>query len=154
MRLLLDTNILRMLCHPKKYRDVKDWFQQWLNRGAAGEAVEIQISAAADYELRRGYLWKLDKHPHERKALDRLNALCHLLGVQPLQNNSLREAAQLWADARLGGYPTAADRDVDWDVIIASQAREQPAVVVTENVKHLARYHIDARNWHELPAPA
>jgi len=152
MRLLLDTNILMKICHPKQHADVKDWLQGWLGRAAGGDDVEIHVSAAADYELRRGYLWKLDKHPNEPKALNRLDQLLELFDLKPVSNNHLRMAAGHWADARHGGYATASERDVDWDVIIASQAAEMNAIVVTNNTKHLVRYGVDAKDWSEIPA--
>lgn len=153
MRLLIDTNILRKVCHPKRHAEVKDWLQRWLDCVADGEEVEIYVSAAADYELRRGYLWKLDRHPNEPKALARLNRLTNLLGVHAVSNDHFLAAAQHWADARRGGYPTAGERGMDWDVVIASQAAELNAVVVTENTEHLARYGVEAKNWSQIPAP-
>lgn len=151
-RLLLDTNVLMKLCHPKEYQDVKEWLQGWLGLVAAGRDIEITVSAAAEYELRRGYLWKLDKDPNEGKALARLDAICGRLGVCPVSNDHLRAAAQHWADARRGGYGTAPQRDVDWDVIIASQAGEIGALVVTENTNHLSRYGVDAKDWPDIRA--
>jgi len=153
MRLLLDTNILLKVCHCKKHAEVKDWLQRWLDRAADGDDIEIHISAAADYELRRGYLWKLSKHPDELKALERLNKITNLLGVQPVSNDNFLAAAKYWAKARHGGFAAAPERDVDWDVIIASQAAELNAVVVTNNTKHLLRYGVDAKDWSEISAP-
>jgi len=153
MRLLLDTNLLRKLCHPSKHSEVREWFQGWLSAADAGRELDIAISAAADYELRRGYLWKLGRHEDERKALDRLDRLCRLLDVQPVSESVLRHAAALWADARRNGYSTAPERDIDWDVIIAAQATEIPAIVVTSNAQHIARYGVAARDWHEIPVP-
>jgi predicted nucleic acid-binding protein len=152
MRFLLDTNILMKICHPKQHAEVKDWLQGWLDRAANGDDVVIHVSAAADYELRRGYLWKLDKHPNEPKALKRLDQLLELLDLEPVSNNHLRVAATYWADARRGGYATAPERDLDWDVIIATQAAGMEAVVVTNNTDHLSRYGVDAKDWSEIPA--
>jgi predicted nucleic acid-binding protein len=152
MRLLLDTNILKKICHPKQHAEVKGWLQGWLGRAAGGDDVEIYVSAAADYELRRGYLWKLDKHPNEPKALRRLDQLLELLDLKPVSNDHLRAAAVHWAAARRGGYATAPERDVDWDVIIASQAAEMQAVVVTNNTEHLLRYGVEAKDCSEIPA--
>lgn len=151
MRLLLDTNILMKICHPKQHPEVKDWLKAWLGRTADGDDVVIHVSAAADYELRRGYLWKLNRHPNEQKALDRLDQLLELLDLEPVTNDHLRVAAARWAKARRGGYATAAERDVDWDVIIATQAAEMEAVVVTNNTDHLSRYGVDAKDWSEVP---
>lgn len=153
MRLLLDTNVLMRLCHPGRYPDVKSWIRTWADYAARAVDVEIIVSAVSDYELRRGYLYKADRKADEDKALERLDQLCELLGVQQISQSNLRVAAQLWADARRGEYSTASERDVDWDVLIAAQAREIPAVVVTSNAKHVKRYGVDAKDWHEIPTP-
>jgi len=156
MRLLIDTNVLMKICHPRTYPKVTAWFTNWLRHMLAHEQAEIVLTCAADYELRRGYLYTLsqrdDRTAHE--ALERLDELCEDLGVAPIELATIRRAAQHWADARRGGYSTAPERDVDWDVIIASQAGEMNAVVVTNNTNHLSRYGIEAKDWSEVPAPA
>lgn len=153
MRLLLDTNLLIRVCHPKKHTDVKEWLKGWLAHAGRAAGVEVIISAVADYELRRGYLSELDRKEDERKALERLDQLCAELGVQQVSGKNLRDAAEMWAKARRGGYSTAPERDVDWDVLIAAQAKERPAVVVTRNEDHLTRYGVDARDWFKIPVP-
>jgi hypothetical protein len=65
------------------------------------------------------------------------------------------QAAAFWADARRQGQPTADDRDLDADVILAAQARaleddmDGEVIVATTNVAHLARF-VDARHWSEI----
>ena len=103
MRLLLDTNALIRLCHPTRNPEMKEWLQSWLAHAQAGGDVEFIVSAAADYEARRGYLWKLDQHPDEPKALARLDRLCELLDMYPISGEALRIAARFWSDARRGG---------------------------------------------------
>ena len=153
MRLLLDTNLLLRLCHPKKHPEVKRWFQGWLAHAQRVGGVDIVVSVVADYELRRGYVSELDRKEDERKALERLDELCVLLGYQQVSAKNFLDAAAMWAAARRGGYSTASERDVDWDVIIAAQAKEIPAVVVTSNERHMSRYGVDARDWHKIPVP-
>jgi predicted nucleic acid-binding protein len=85
--------------------------------------------------------------------LERLDYYCQLLGVQQVSAKNFLDAAAMWAQARRGGYPTAPERHVDWDILIAAQAKEIPAVVVTSNEKHLTRYGVDARDWHKVPVP-
>jgi len=48
-------------------------------------------------------------------------------------------AAQLWAQMRNAGTPTAAPAALDGDVILAAQARtvDENAIVATTNVRHL-----------------
>ncbi|MFH1746575.1 MAG: PIN domain-containing protein [Planctomycetota bacterium] len=154
MRFLLDTNVLIRLCHPTRHPEIKQWLQAWIVHAQKVRDVELLISAAADYEARRGYLWKLDNHPDESKALARLDNLCKLLGMCPISGEVLREAAQFWSDARKGGYSTAPERHIDWDVIIAAQAANLTAVVVTSNADHISRYGVDASDWTDIPPPA
>jgi len=52
----------------------------------------------------------------------------------------LLRAASLWAEARNQGRRTAPDQALDGDVIIAAQALEVGATVVSDNRKHLSRY--------------
>jgi hypothetical protein len=55
----------------------------------------------------------------------------------------MRRAAELWAQARCQGQPTAADNTIDADVILAARALTLGApnvVIATTNVGHLARF--------------
>ncbi|MBN8596951.1 MAG: PIN domain-containing protein [Planctomycetes bacterium] len=153
MRLLLDTNMLLRLCHPSSHADVREWYRGWLNHGRAGGDVEFVISAVADYELRRGYMYTLDRSSDARQSLAQLDELCQLWEVQQISARNLHDAASMWADARRNGIPTASDRDVDWDILIAAQAKEEPAIVVTSNQKHFRRYGVEARDWHNILVP-
>lgn len=160
MRLLLDTNLLLRACHPKTHPDVRAWLQAWLDYAGRVDGVEIVVPAAADYEARRGYLSEVDRKDDERKALERLDELCGLLGVQQVSAVNFRDAAAMWAKARRAGKSTTGERDVDWDVLIAAQAKEMSeqakgvrVVVVTKNTKHLKQHGAEAKDWHELPVP-
>lgn len=156
MRLLIDTNVLLKICHPRGYPEVARWFADWLRYALTSGEAEILLTCAADYELRRGYLYTLLKQddPDAVEALRRLDDLCQDLDVVPIELTTARRAAQHWADARRGGYATDSDpRHVDWDVIIASQAAEIQAVIVTNNTKHLSRYGVEAKDWPQIPAP-
>jgi len=66
----------------------------------------------------------------------------------------MKRAAQLWAQARKEGRPTAPKEALDADVILAAQTLSlEPthgsAVVATTNVGHLRRF-VDARTWREI----
>jgi len=60
-------------------------------------------------------------------------------------------AAQLWAEARKRGQPTASADALDGDVILAAQAltsgfSPQDIVVATTNVGHLSQF-VEAALW-------
>ncbi len=107
------------------------------------------VPEITDYEVRRELI-----RAGKVKGIARLNELGHLLGLISSGGPVLREAAELWARARLDGYPTAADKALDADVILAATAvlitREgREVVIATGNVGHLARF-TDARLWKEI----
>ncbi len=57
--------------------------------------------------------------------------------------------AELWADARKRGRPTADLKELDGDVILAAQAQQAKAIVATENVGHLSLF-VEAKDWTEI----
>ena len=59
------------------------------------------------------------------------------------------KAAELWAEARKRGKPTADVHALDGDVILAAQALQIQAVVATENIGHLS-FFVDAQYWKEI----
>ncbi len=64
------------------------------------------------------------------------------------------QAAQLWAEARRKGKPTADNKALDGDVILASQAlllekMEHQVIIATSNTKHLTLF-VDAREWQNI----
>ena len=59
-------------------------------------------------------------------------------------------AAELWAEARRRGRPTADPQALDCDVILAAQALAMDATVVTDNVGHLALF-VEAKSWRDIP---
>lgn len=63
----------------------------------------------------------------------------------------MRRAAELWAQARNTGHPTAPDPALDRDVILAAQALclNTPVVVATGNPAHLARF-VPAELWSNI----
>ena len=64
------------------------------------------------------------------------------LGFLPIESDAMLIAAELWAEARNSGRPTAAIQSLDADTILAGQARTchqrgVEVIVATENVEHL-----------------
>lgn len=63
-------------------------------------------------------------------------------------------AAELWADVRRRGLPTAAPEALDGDVILAARTQmaggpDDAVIVATVNVGHLGRL-VDARIWDQI----
>ena len=124
----------------------RDWMQA---RISAGD--QLVVPEIADYEVRRELI-----RAKRTKGIMRLDELCAGLGYWPLSTPIMRDAAQMWAEARNAGRPTAHDAALDGDVILAAQARSlqdqspgQHTVVATTNIAHLKRY-VEAAVWTEL----
>jgi predicted nucleic acid-binding protein len=143
--LLLDTGVLGALTHPRTHREVQAWLRRVTEAGHS-----VFIPEIADYELRCELL-----RMQTAEGIQRLNDLRTAAGYVRISTEAMLVAAELWAQARRGGYPTAHEHALDGDVILVAQAREVEAagfevVVATTNVGHLARF-IDARLWQDLP---
>jgi hypothetical protein len=50
---------------------------------------------------------------------------------------------------RRHGVPTADPRELDGDAILAAQALQAQAIVVTDNVRHLSRF-VEAKSWTDI----
>jgi predicted nucleic acid-binding protein len=137
MRLLLDTGVLGQVCHPRKYDDVRSWFRR------AVTEQEFLLSEFADYELRRELL-----RINSRHSLRRLDELTRELRYVPVTTATWRATARLWAEQRRAGRPTG--DGLDGDLLLAVQAREELAAVVTLNEKHFAGL-IDMMSWTAVP---
>jgi toxin FitB len=149
--LLLDTNILGQLCHPKRQvnKPVVDWFETIITHP---KWFKIYVPAIADYELRRKLLHLIKKKQASEKSLTILNELIKKTHYLPLTDKTLLQAAELWAKARFTGLPTASMDSLDGDVILAAQAIEIGGIVVTYNRKHLSRF-VTAKCWDEIEIP-
>ncbi|MEW6210266.1 MAG: PIN domain-containing protein [Acidobacteriota bacterium] len=137
--IILDTGPLGMIAHPRPNRDIALWLKQMLDAG-----IEIIIPEIADYELRRNLLLS-----GLSKSINRLDHLKVSLTYLPLNTGVMLKAAELWAEARKAGQPTADPKALDGDVILAAQALETGAIVATDNVDHLSRF-VDARYWRDI----
>lgn len=128
-----------MLCHPRPNRAVAAWFRRLIDSGAV-----ILIAEITDYEVRRELL-----RAKLFRSVQRLDFLKARLGYLPLTTVVMLRAAELWAQARNRGTPTADPKELDGDVILAAQAEQARAVVATDNVGHLSLF-VEARPWEEL----
>jgi len=142
---LLDAGPLGLVTNPKlspQSMACNQWLQSLLLDG-----VHILVPEIADYEVRRELL-----RAGKMKGLQRLDDLIEIVGYLPLTTAVMRDAAELWAQVRQSGLPTADRHALDGDVILAAQARSIPAddvVVATTNVGHLARL-VDAALWTDI----
>ena len=111
--------------------------------------MSVLIPEIADYEVRRELL-----RANKARGLARLDALAGLLEYLPLTTAAMRQAAVFWAQARQQGRPTADDKALDGDVILAAQAMTLGAadvVIATTNVGHLSRF-APAALWPDITA--
>ena len=141
---ILDTTPLGILCHPANPPHAvacRQWVADLL---AAGR--RVIVPEIADYELRREFL-----RLQNRASVVNLDSWGQLLEYLPLTTAAMRRAAELWAQARSTGRPTAPDLALDGDVILAAQALELgvPVIVATSNPAHLSRYVL-AADWQTI----
>lgn len=141
-RIVLDTGPLGMMTNPKWNEAVLEWFRAMLESDC-----EVMIPEIADYELRRNFI--LEKMEASIRRLDELKAL---LMYVPIDTRAMLQAAQFWADARHRGQSTAHPKALDGDAILAAQAKRAGAVVVTDNVGHLAQF-VETRKWSDMGFP-
>lgn len=131
---LLDSNPLSQISHPKMQPKIKQWLLSLQNNKTS-----LRVPEISDYEVRRELL-----RAKKQKSLDRLNRLSQACLI-PLTSETMQKAAELWAWVRNQGRPTASDQSLDGDVILASQAILQleefdEVIVVTTNLKHISRF--------------
>ncbi len=143
---LLDSGPLGLLSDPKPMPRVLacgQWVQALLASGS-----RVLIPEIADYEVRRELV-----RTNKMKGLAELDALTVRLEYIRIETPMMRRAAELWAQARKRGQPTAGNRNIDADVILAAQALslgDPNVIVATTNVAHLSRYVV-ADLWENIP---
>lgn len=146
MIVVLDTGPLGRISNPRASAlnlTCHEWLQSLLRRD-----IPVFIPEIADYEVRRELL-RARKLP----GLARLDLLKDTLEYLPLTTPIMLRAAELWAQARQQGNPTADPQALDGDVILAAQALTLHGTVATDNVGHLARF-VDARRWQDITVTA
>jgi predicted nucleic acid-binding protein len=145
----LDSGPLGLLTHSQRSAEVIA-VAEWLSRCLVGGS-RIIVPAIVYYELKRELL-------RARKSFSagRLDAFVNAAPGRylPLSDEALRLAAELWAEARQKGRPTAESKALDIDVLIAAQvlscgAVSSEMVVATTNPKHLSQF-TTARHWNEI----
>ncbi len=136
---MLDSGPLGKIAHPRPNMDFITWFRGLLQRGE-----EFIVPEIADYEVRRSLLLN-----NLSTSLEKLDALKHTITYLPIDTDTMVKAAELWAQARKKGTPTADPHALDGDVILAAQALKLNAVVITENKGHLDLF-VDVKKWSDV----
>lgn len=134
----LDASPLGRLVHPRLNTDISAWVDEVLEAG-----ITVYIPEIIDYEVRRGLL-----AAGMTRSVRRLDEFKQVLEYLPLATPVMLEAATLWAQARQRGQSVADPKELDGDVILAAQARQVGAVVITENIGHLAQF-VEAYDWRD-----
>src|ERR1700722_12371884 len=132
LAVVLDTGPPGLLTAPPRRPEARAC-SHWLADLAAARC-RIVIPEIADYELRRELL-----RASKSASVQRLDALAQATEYMPITTAVMRRAAELWAQARKQGQPTAADNTIDGDIILAAQAIElgvSDVVIATTNVGH------------------
>jgi predicted nucleic acid-binding protein len=145
--IVLDTGILGMVTNSKANSQCQEC-KQWLNSLSARKYL-IALPEITDYELRRELI-----RANKLRGIRQLDELKSLVIYLPITTQVMLKAAELWAKARIEGYPTAHSEAIDGDVILAAQAiliQQQGHIVTisTTNVNHLSRF-TPAKTWQEI----
>ena len=140
----LDASPLGLLARPRRVPQAlacAAWLQSLLSAG-----VRVIHPEIADYEVRRELL-----RLGSVRGIAQLDALAARIEYLPLTTPAMRLAADLWARARQQGQPTAGNKTIDADMILAAQALTLgvPVVVATSNVGHLTRF-VPAELWQNI----
>jgi predicted nucleic acid-binding protein len=143
--ILLDAGPLGLVTNPKLSPEstaCAHWLQSLVSRGA-----RVLLPEIADYEVRRELL-----RAGKTRGLERLDAFTGFLEYIPITTPAMRRAAHFWAQARQQGQPTAGDKTIDGDMILAAQALTlgvSDLVIATTNVGHLIRF-VPADLWQNI----
>ncbi|HVJ82132.1 MAG TPA: PIN domain-containing protein [Planctomycetia bacterium] len=142
---LLDAGPLGLFANPRNTERTlagRAWLAAMV---AAGR--RVLVPEIADYEVRRELI-----RARRVRGLANLDQLARQLEYLPLSTATMRKAAELWAEARRQGQPTADDRALDCDVILAAQALTMDvpgALIATTNPEHINRF-VTASRWEEI----
>ncbi|MGH9802240.1 MAG: type II toxin-antitoxin system VapC family toxin [Blastocatellia bacterium] len=145
--ILLDSGPLGIAANPTVSTETAA-FNRWLHAQFVS-GIRVGIPDIADYEIRRELI-----RANKTKSLWKLDALQSQFDYLPVGTSILRRAAQLWAQARNMGKPTADALSLDADVIIAAQASlliedGDEVIIATTNPKHLSLF-VPAARWQDI----
>jgi predicted nucleic acid-binding protein len=144
---LLDAGPLGLLSNPNRQGQTIACLQ-WLQTLVAAHR-RVLVPEITDYEVRRELL-----RANKPKSVGRLDLLAQQLEYLALTTAAMRRAAELWAQARQQGQPTAGDNTIDGDMILIGQALTlgvPDVVIATTNIGHLSRF-VPAELWQNISA--
>ena len=142
---LLDAGPLGLVTNPRRSprsTACAQWLQSLVSAGA-----RVVIPEIADYEVRCELL-----RANKPNGIGQLDTLAKLLEYLPITTAAMRQAAVFWAEARQRGQPTAGDKTIDSDMILAAQGvmlGSSDIGVATTNVGHLTRF-VPADLWQNI----
>ena len=145
--IVLDSAPVGLITNPKATPIAlrcQQWFTTLIDRG-----YEVVLPEIIDYEIRRELL-----RAKKNTGIARLDRLKLDIIYLPITTKVMLKASELWAEARQKGKPTADDKALDGDVILAAQAilledYGHQVIVATSNIKHLSLF-VDAREWESI----
>lgn len=143
----LDSGPIGALSSPRRNPTVLA-ANRWL-AGLVTAGVRVIVPEITDYEVRRELIRR-----DATENIDLLDTLSMVTEYLPLTTDAMRRAAALWAEARRTGRQTAADADLDADVILVGQAQSlqlTDAIIATTNVRHIGRF-FPADLWSAISA--
>ena len=142
MIVLLDASPLGRITNPIASTINKECYQ-WME-SLILKGVQVFVPEISDYEIRRELL-----RANKKQGIVRLDILKNSIGYLPITTAIMLKAAELWAQARRTGKPTADPKALDCDVILAAQALEIGAIIATENIGHLSQF-VEAKHWRAI----
>lgn len=134
-----------------KSQDAKDCFQ-WM-KNLLAHHIDVYVPEITEYEIGRELV-----RAKKQRSLEQLNEMREVGQIIPITSEAMLRAAEIWADARNRGMPTAEDAALDGDVIFAAQVLEFTAddrlapdefIAATSNVRHISRY-VNAAPWRDI----
>jgi hypothetical protein len=140
--ILLDSGLLGLLAKPNQTRQAVACRQWAADLKAAGH--RLIVPEIIDYELRRE-LFRI----RATVSLALLDALPRQFEYAALDTSTMHRAAELWAQARQGGQPTASNKYIDADMILIALGERLSApntVIATTNLRHF-RHFFPADLW-------
>ncbi len=109
----------------------------------------MKLPEITDYEVRRELI-RLGKS----SSIRRLDELKTYIDYTPITTQAMLLASEFWAQVRKQGKPTADNKALDVDVILAAQASllsnvGYEVIIATTNVSHLSRL-ATAKEWQNI----